>query len=347
MLTKSLTITAMTASIYGLLAGAIALPNAVLADVFYEGKTVRMLVGSDAGGGFDTFARLFARHLDRFLPGAPNFVVQNMPGAGSGNAAAYMTHAAAKDGTVIAALNPGGLIAPLFTGRGAKFDATKLQYLASADTTARICFTMKNSHIKTAKDAQTYEVIIGAGAVGSSSFDYAYMHQRLNNMKFKIVAGYKGMADILLALERGEVQGICGYDWTGLKAARPQFVTDGAFNYLLQVPVEPVPDLDNLQIPKAGGLTASAEDQAALELLSGQQLFGRPYAVAPEVPADKVALLRSAFKGVMKDKTFLAEVEKLKLTVSYVPGDQVQTLIQKMYASSHHVVERAKDAIRP
>jgi hypothetical protein len=124
-------------------------------------------------------------------------------------------------------------------------------------------------------------------------------------------------------------------------------VNDGAFNYLLQVPVEPVPDLDDLKIPKAADLTSSAEDKAALELLAGQQLFGRPYAVAPEVPADKVALLRKAFEDVMKDKTFLDEVEKLKLTVSYAPGDQVQALIQKMYASPPSVIERAKDAIRP
>lgn len=314
---------------------------------FYEGKTIRLIVGSDAGGGFDTFARVFSRHLDRFIPGAPNFVVQNMPGAGSGNAAAYVANAAAKDGTVIAALNPGGLIAPLFAGRGAKFDASKLQYIASADTTARVCFTMKNGPIRTAKDAQTNEVIIGAAAVGSSSFDYAYMHQRLNNMKFKVVAGYKGMADILLALERGEVQGICGYDWTGLKAVRPQLVQDGAFNYLLQVAVEPVPELDALGAPNAEDLTANAEDKAALELLAGQQLFGRPYAVAPEVSAERVAVLRKAFAEVMTDEGFLAEVDKLKLTVSYAPGEQVQALIQKMYASPPSVVERAKEAIRP
>jgi tripartite-type tricarboxylate transporter receptor subunit TctC len=322
-------------------------PVAANAQNFYEGKTVRMIVGSDAGGGFDTFARLFARHLDRFVPGAPTFIVQNMPGAGSGNAAAYVANAAPKDGTVIAALNPGGLIAPLFAGRGAKFDAAKLQYLASADTTARVCFTMKNGPIKTAKDAQTNEVIIGAGAVGSSSFDYAYMHQRLNNMRFKIVAGYKGMADILLALERGEVQGICGYDWTGLKAVRPQMVSDGAFNYLLQVAVEPVPELDALGVPNAEDLTANAQDKAALGLLAGQQLFGRPYAVAPEVTADRVALLRKAFADVMKDKMLLEDVEKLKLTLSYAPGEQVQALIQKMYAAPPSVVERARDAIRP
>lgn len=342
MLTKSLTVAAIAG-----IANAVVLPGLSLAQSFYEGKSVRMIVGSDAGGGFDTFARLFARHLDRFVPGAPNFVVQNMPGAGSGNAAAYIAHSAPKDGTVIAALNPGGLIAPLFAGRGAKFDAAKLQYLASADTTARVCFTMKNSPIKTAKDAQTNEVIIGAGAVGSSSFDYAYMHQRLNNMRFKIVAGYKGMADILLALERGEVQGICGYDWTGLKAVRPQMVADGAFNFLLQTPVEPVPELDALNVPNASDLTTSAQDKAALELLVGQQLFGRPYAVAPEVPADRVALLRKAFQDVMKDKIFLAEVEKLKLTVSYASGEDVQALIEKMYASPPGVIERAKEAIRP
>lgn len=314
---------------------------------FYEGKTIRLIVGSDTGGGFDTFARLFSRHLDRFIPGAPVLVVQNMPGAGSGNAAAYVANAAAKDGTVVAALNPGGLIAPLFAGRGAKFDAAKLQYLASADTTARVCFTMKNGPIKSAKDAQTNEVIVGAAGVGSSSFDYAYMHQRLNNMKFRIVAGYKGMADILLALERGEVHGICGYDWTGLQAVRPQLVKDGAFSYLLQVSVEPVAELDAMNVPNATTLTATEEDKAALELIAGQQMFGRPYAVAPEVPADKVAILRKAFADTMKDKAFLDEAARLRLTVSYAPGDEVQTLIRKMYASPPAVVERARTAIRP
>ena len=339
MRTKSLTLAVISA--------AMAASAPASAQNFYEGKTIRMIVGSDAGGGFDTFARLFSRHLDRTIPGAPSFVVQNMPGAGSGNAAAYVANAAPKDGTVIAALNPGGLIAPLFAGRGAKFDAAKLQYLASADTTARVCFTMKNGPIKTAKDAQTNEVIIGAAAVGSSSFDYAYMHQKLNNMKFKVVAGYKGMADILLSLERGEVQGICGYDWTGLKAVRPQQVKEGAFNYLLQVAVEPVPELDALGVPDAATLTSNPEDKAALELLAGQQMFGRPYAVAPEVSADKVTILRKAFADVMKDKTFLDEVNRMRLTVSYAPGTEVQALIQKMYASPPAVVERAKAAIRP
>ena len=326
---------------------AIAAPGAAPAQDFYEGKTVRMIVGSDTGGGFDTFARLFSRHLGRVIPGAPSIVVQNMPGAGSGNAAAYVANAAPKDGTVIAALNPGGLIAPLFAGRAAKFDAAKLQYLASADTTARVCFTRKDSPVKTAKDAQEKEVTIGAGAVGSSSFDYAHMHQKLNNMKFKIVAGYKGMADILLALERGEVDGICGYDWTGLKAVRPNLVRDGGLNFLLKVTVESVPELDALKVPEAATLTSSEADKAALELIAGQQLFGRPYAVAPETPADKVALLRKAFADVMKDKAFLEEAQRLKLSVAHAPGTQVQDLIQRMYASPPEIVARAKQAIRP
>ena len=336
-----------TRALVALAACAFAAPLPAPAQTFYEGKTIRMVVGSDAGGGFDTFARLYSRHLGRFIPGAPNIIVQNMPGAGSANAAAYVASAAAKDGTVVAALNPGGLIAPLFEGRAATFDAAKLQYLASADTTARVCFTLKNSPVKTAKDAQAREVVIGAGAVGSSSYDYAYMHQKLNNMKFRIVAGYKGMADILLALERGEVEGICGYDWSGLKAVRPNLVRDGGFNYLLQVAVEPVAELDAMGVPNAATLTANAEDKAALELIAGQQLFGRPYAVAPEVPAERVAILRKAFAEVMKDKDFLAEVERLKLTVSYAPGEEVQALIQRMYASSPAVVQRAKQAIRP
>lgn len=345
MRTKSLTIIALAAAWAA--TGAAAAQSPQKSPDFYEGKTIRMIVGSDTGGGFDTFARLFSRHLDRFIPGAPALVVQNMPGAGSGNAAAYVANVGAKDGTIVAALNPGGLIAPLFAGRGAKFDAAKLQYLASADTTARVCFTMKNGPIKTLEDARTREVIVGAAGVGSSSFDYAYMHQRLNNMKFRIVAGYKGMADILLALERGEVHGICGYDWTGLQAVRPQLVKDGAFSYLLQVAVEPVAELDAMGVPNATSLTANDEDKAALELLAGQQMFGRPYAVAPDVPADKVETLRKAFADVIKDKVFLDEADRLRLTVSYAPGGEVQALIQKMYASPPAVVERAKAAIRP
>ncbi|MBX9740831.1 MAG: hypothetical protein K2X62_12185 [Beijerinckiaceae bacterium] len=326
---------------------ALAASTPVKAADFYEGKTINMIVGSDVGGGFDIFARLFSRHLGRFIPGSPSIVVQNMPGAGSAKAAGYVYSAAAKDGTVIGALNPGGLLAPLFEGRQMGYEAPKLQYLASADTTARVCFTMKNAKVKSFADAQKEELVVGAGAVGSSSFDYAYMHKNLNGARFKIVAGYKGMADILLALERGEVEAVCGYDWSGLKAAKPNVIRDGGFNFLLQVPVQPVAELDAMGVAKAEAFAANADDKAALDLVAGQQFVGRPYAVAPDVPADRVAILRKAFADTMKDADFLAEVERLKLNVTPADGEDVQKIMAKMYSAPKHIVQRAKDAIRP
>ncbi|MDB5510507.1 MAG: efflux transporter protein [Hyphomicrobiales bacterium] len=314
---------------------------------FYEGKTVTMIVGSDVGGGFDIFARLFARHLGRFIPGSPAIVVQNMPGAGSAKAAGYIYSAAPKDGTVIGALNPGGLIAPLFEGRNMGYEAARFQYLASADTTARVCFTMKGTKVRSFAEAQREPLVVGAGAVGSSSFDYAYLHKNLNGGQFKIVAGYKGMADILLALERGEVEAVCGYDWSGLKAAKPQQVRDGSFNLLLQLPVQPVKELDDRGVVKAASFAANADDLAALELVAAQQLFGRPYLVAPEVPAERVAILRKAFDDTMQDAEFLSEVERLRLSVSPAGGGEVQKLMVQMYAAPKHIVQRAKEAIRP
>ncbi len=332
-------------SIALLLALALPMPVASAAN-FYEGKNVRLIVGSDVGGGFDTVARLVARHYGRHVPGNPTFIVQNMPGAGSAKAAAFVYSAAEKDGTIVAALNPGGLVAPLFEGRNTGFEAARFQYIASADTTARVCFTLKNSKVKTFADAQKNETVIGAGAVGSSSYDYALMHQQLNGAKFKVVSGYKGMADILLALERGEVDGLCGYDWSGLKAVRPNMIKDG-FNYLLQVTVEPVPELDAMNVPNASTFANNETDRAALELIAGQQMFGRPYALAPEVPKDRVQLLRAGFVAMAKDKDFLIDADKLQMSIDVASGADVQALIERMYAAPREVVERAKKAIRP
>lgn len=321
--------------------------RAAAATDFYEGKTITIIVGSDVGGGFDTFARLMSRHLGRYIAGSPSIVVQNMPGAGSAKAAGFVYSAAAKDGTVIGALNPGGLLTPLFSGRSFGFDAAKMQYLVSADTTARVCFSMKDSRVKSFADAQNMSITVGAGAVGSSSYDYAYLHKNLNKAQFKIVGGYKGMSDILLAMERGEVEAVCGYDWSGLKSLKADMVRNGAFNFLLQVSVQPVPELDGMKISHAADFTSSDEDRAALELVAGQQFFGRPYAVAPEVPKDRVDILQKAFMTTLKSPEFLADLDRMQLSVTPASGLEVQKVIEKMYSASPKLVERANQAIRP
>ncbi|HEY6995876.1 MAG TPA: hypothetical protein VH397_19400, partial [Xanthobacteraceae bacterium] len=188
---------------------------------FYAGKTIDFIIGSDAGGGYDIYARAIARHLPRFIPGNPAIVPKNQPGAGSGRAAAFLYGVAPKDGTVIGAVFPGAIIGPLLDDRAqALYDPTKFQYLASADSATRVCITRERSEIKRFEDALAHKTIMGASAAGGSTRDYANMHRKTTGAKFDLVAGYKGTADIFLAMERGEVDGMCGLDWASLKSQR-------------------------------------------------------------------------------------------------------------------------------
>jgi hypothetical protein len=190
-------------------------------------------------------------------------------------------------------------------------------------------------------------VIVGASGVGSSSYDYAYLHKNIHDAMFHVVAGYKGMAEILLAMERREVDAVCGFDWASLKAQRPDLVRDGGFNYLLQIAVDPLPELTALGVPDATTFAANDEERAIVELVAAQQLFGRPYVVAPGVPVELVELLRKAFSETMRDPHFLADAEKARLTIVPASGAEVQAAIQRMYSAPRHILEGARNAIRP
>jgi tripartite-type tricarboxylate transporter receptor subunit TctC len=321
-------------------------PSAAASD-FYAGKTITIVVGSDVGGGFDTYARLFSRHLGRFIPGNPSLIVRNMPGAGSAKAAGYVYSVAPQDGTVIGALNPGGLLAPLFEGKDLGYETPKFQFLASADASARLCVTLKDAKVKSFADAQKRKLVVGAAGAGSSSYDYAFLHKNVHNAMFEVVAGYKGMAEILLAMERDEVEAVCGFDWSSLKAQRANLVRDGGFNYLLKVAVQAEPDLDSLGIPDAGQFATNEIERAIGDLVGAQQLFGRPYAVAPGVASERVEILRQAFADTMKDPQFLAEAEKSQLSITPASGAEAQKTVERMHAAPKEVIEGAKNAVRP
>src|SRR4051794_137279 len=178
---------------------------------FYAGKTVTIVVGSDVGGGYDAYARVIGRHLGRLIPGQPAVVIQNMPGAGGATATGYVYKIAPKDGTVIGATSPDALVAPLFDQHPSSlYDPAKFAYLGSADDGARICVTSPSSSVHNARDAQARKVVIAAAGTGSSSSDYAKLHKATSKLQMTIVSGYKGTGDILLAMERGEVDGLCG-----------------------------------------------------------------------------------------------------------------------------------------
>jgi tripartite-type tricarboxylate transporter receptor subunit TctC len=315
---------------------------------FYADKTIDFIVGSNPGGGYDIYARAIARHLPRHIPGNPNIVVKNLPGAGSAKAVAFVYGIAPKDGTAIGASFPGALMEPLLGDRAkAQYDPTKLQYLATADNGTRACVTWHTSKTKTFADAQRHKTIMGASQAGGSSRDYAYMHNRLNGTKFEVVSGYKGSVDIILAMERGEVEGMCGYDWSSIRTQRPDWLRDKKINILIQVAMQPEPTLTQMGVPELWPLIKNDEDRQAAELIVTQQVFGRPYFAPPGTLAERVKILREAFTAALKDQQFLAEAEKLRLDVTPLDGARVQELVAKLYAAPANIVEKAKRATQP
>jgi tripartite-type tricarboxylate transporter receptor subunit TctC len=315
---------------------------------FYAGKKVDFIIGGDAGGGYDIYARLIARHLSGFLPGSPLIVPRNMPGAGSGTAAASIYRLGAKDGTVIGALFPGVIVGPLFDDRPQNlFDPTKFNYLGTADSGTRVCITGASSKVKTFEDAQKMNAVIGASAAGGSTRDYAAFHKNAMGAQFTIVNGYKGTTEIMLAMERGEVDGLCGLDWTSLKSQKPNWLRDKTVNILVQDGMETEPELNALGVPSVWKYIRNDTDKRAVELIVSQQVFGRPYVAPPGVPAEQIQQLRDGLMAVMKDKAFLEDAEQGRVDVTPLSGEKVQAVVEKLYAEPKEVVQRAKELITP
>jgi tripartite-type tricarboxylate transporter receptor subunit TctC len=314
---------------------------------FYAGKTVDFIIGGDVGGGYDIYARVVARHLNRFIPGNPTIVPKNQPGAGSGRAASFLYSVAPKDGTVIGAVFPGAIMGPLLDDRAQPlYDPTKFQYLGSADNATRACISHERSMIKRFEDALKRKTIMGASAAGGSTRDYINMLKKTTGAMFDLVAGYKGTADIFLAMERGEVDGMCGLDWASLKSQRPDWVRNRAVNILAQINLEPEAELSTLGVPTIWTFVAREDDKKAAELIVSQQVFGRPYLAPPAVAAEPLALLRKAFAATLQDKEFLADAERARIDVVASSGERVQHLVERLYATPKATVERAKELIK-
>ena len=328
------------------LVGAVAFALPAAAQDFYAGKTISLAVGAGTGGGYDLYGRVVARHIGKYIPGKPVVIVQNMPGAGSMKAVEYIFTHAPKDGPAMAIVFPGALIEPLIAGRDKfRFDPPKLEYIGSANSGARLCITFHTSKVKTFEDAQRYPSTMGGSAVGDSTTDYALMLNSLAGTKFKVVQGYKSTSETLLAVERGEVDGLCGLDASSFQAQRPQWYGTKLSNMFLQASLEPKEDLTKLGVPPVWNFV-KGDARTAVELILSQQEFHRPFIAPPGTAPAQLAQLRKAFEATMKDAEFLAEAQKANLDIAPKSAEVVAKLIDKMYASPAHIVAMVTKALR-
>jgi tripartite-type tricarboxylate transporter receptor subunit TctC len=324
-----------------------ACPAALAAD-YYAGKNIDFLVGADAGGGYDIYARAVARHWGKYIPGHPNFVVRNMPGAGSGRAAVYVSTVAPKDGTAIGAVMPGAIVGPLLDDKPqVGFDPTKVQYLGTADSGVRVCVTMKTSKIKTFEDALRQTTVLGATGGNGSSGDYAYLHKHTSAAKFAVVPGYQGTVEIGLAMERGEIDGVCGWDWSSVKSQKADWIKNDKINVLVQVGLNADPELTRMGVPPIWNYVKDATSRKVVELVVSQQVFMRSYIAPPGTPQDEIAMLRAAFDETVKDKDFLDDAARMHIEIDPLSGARVQDLVTRMYATPKDIVDEARKAIKP
>jgi tripartite-type tricarboxylate transporter receptor subunit TctC len=329
------------------LALALVMASPAAAADFYAGKTIELVVGSDVGGGYDIYTRTIARHIARHIPGNPTMVVKNMPGAGSGRAAGYINSVAPKDGTSVAAIFPGAVMGPLLDERTERmFDPTKFTFVGTADSGTRVCATFQNSATKTFDDALRQKTRMGSSALGASTRDYVMFKKKTTGVMFDLVMGYKGSADILLAMERGEVDGLCGWDWSSVKSQRSDWLRDGKLNLLVQVGLEPEPELARQNVQPLWNFIKNDDDRRAVELIVSQQQFQRPYIAPPGVPAEQANALRAAFDATMRDPQFLDDAAKTRIDINALSGAQVQQLVEKIYATPKSVVDRAKEILK-
>ena len=313
---------------------------------FYKGKSINMVVGTSAGGGYDLYARLIARFLGKFVPGNPSIVVSNMPGAGSLVATQYIANLGPKDGTAIAAVFFGVVMEPLLGDAAkAKFDPLKINFVGSANKETPICIARSDAAVQKMEDVFSKELVVGASATSGSTRDFPALLRNTLGAKFRIVGGYPGSNEISLAIEKHEVEAACGYGWTSLIAGRPQWLRDKFINILAQEALSPNPVMKQMGIPLAIDFAKTPEQRQVMEMIYAPLEWGRPYIAAPEVPADRMAALQAAFTQTMEDREFLDEAKKQNVDIEPMSVPEIKGLLNRLYKASPDIVEKAKKAI--
>ena len=310
---------------------------------FYKGKTVSVVIGYPPGGGFDATARLLIRHMPRHLPGNPVMIARNMPGAGSLRAANYLFGVAPKDGTEFGIIGPSVPFGPLWSREGVSFEATKFNWLGSLDRWTSIAFVWHTAKAQTLDAAMRTEVVVGATGAGDMTVTFPRLTNALLGTKFRVVPGYQGTPDLSLAIERGEVEGRLGWCWDCLKLDKPNWVKEKKITVLLQFAFKKDPELPD--VPLVMDLARNEADHQIMRLAFGNLEMARPFLAPPDVPADRIAALRSALEATARDPAFLEEARKLNMPISVASSREIETLLRDVYATPQPIVDRAAKII--
>lgn len=312
---------------------------------FYKGRTIEMIVGSDAATEYTRDARLLITHMVKYIPGKPTIVLKNMLGASGIKSANYLHHIAPQDGTVLGSFNKSMPLYEASKLQGIEYKSTELRWLGSMSHTNSLLVTWHTSPVKTIDDAKRRESTIGAIGLSGTMAGYPFLMNASLGTKFKIIAGYTGSAAVNLAMERGEVEGRGTYSWDFFKSDNADWRTNPKMNFIVQIGLEKESDLPN--VPLLTDLARNDKERAVFEFISIDSMIARPFVTTPNVPMDRLIALRAAFDQTMTDQDFLKDAEKMQATVAPVPGDRVEELVRRIVGTPAEIIETANLWLSP
>jgi tripartite-type tricarboxylate transporter receptor subunit TctC len=314
--------------------------NAQSVEDFYRGRSLKLLVSAAVGGGADLYARVFARHFGKHIPGRPTFVVQNVPGAAGLLLAGQMQNTAPRDGSVIAVLQRNNLAEPLIADHDIGFDPRRLNWLGSLNKDTYVIVAWHTAAVKTIEDALARELVLGNTGGGTENVTFPLLLNKTLGTKFKLVRGYKGSDEVALAIERGEVQGRA-ITWTTMRSDHASWLAERKVNLLIQLAMRRHPDLPT--VPSVLDYVRDPSDRQLLELMFAPLEAGRPIALPPGTPPDRLAALRAAFIDLAKDPAFLADIGSHGSSVEPLAGHDTQTLVENLYRTPREILSRARE----
>jgi tripartite-type tricarboxylate transporter receptor subunit TctC len=314
------------------------------AALIFKDKAVDIYTGYTVGGGYDLYTRLLARHIGRYLPGNPTVVPKNMEGAASIRFANWLYNVAPKDGTAFGTIGRGTAIDPLLGQPGAQFDGTKFNWIGSANDEVSVCVAWHTVGMTTFDDLLHRELLIGGTGPGDDTIQFPKVLAGVLGAKLKIIAGYPGGNDAVLAMERGELQGRCGWSYSSIKAAHPDWLAQKKVAILVQFALAKHPELAD--VPLVTDLAQTEDQRKLLRFVFARQVMGRPYLAPPGVPPATVAALRRAFMATMADKDFLADAGRSKLEITPVSGERIQALVTDLYRTPPELTKRLAEMLK-